>query len=835
MAFVPPTKLFITLTLLAAVWVWAAAAAGGSVTPCSAQGQPYTACAASWKHKGPGTYVGFPGTDQANAGAIQVVAKGPGSDVMVGSVNGGIWKTTDIYAKRPAWEPVLDGQPISCGSISALAYAPANNSIVYGGCGGSTSSEMGTDWNVLNNGDWGGVMISTDAGKSWSMTKFPTNFYVTGIVPVGQSTVIVSARSNFFSANDGGIWVTKDKGNSWVRTFQRPVFFLERDSQTGTVYAAVPFSRDDSVWQSKDDGGSWENYSTGLDWSGGRQPFYPCLAISTANKPAVLFVGALTVNPNNPTDTLSDIFWRKLGSDKWTRLSGGPHKLDGDGMPKDRMALLADPAETDTLYVAGNGGNFVYRVNWKENKWTDMWKSDTTNGVAPHADCRNYAWESERDSLLLVTDGGIWMRKKPRGPGGVWIGVNGDIAEMEFYTAAWDGRLNRWIGGAQDNCVQIAASNVGPRSVSHCRVFGDGTLTAADNRHNPSRMYGCTQFLGGLSFFEGDYPGWKKVVLPIDTEWFKDPRNLPFFAHPFALNSQDPNRLVFWANGTEASRPSGFYEAYIPDNATSSKDIQGPKLLLKTPPPTSIYTLVAGGYTNGLSDPNVLVGMNGTHLLHKSSTLNGKLFVHKLPQRFAEPIILNQYKGGQAVLGPLSHWKTVSLAVSPADSQTVAVTGWPETLLVNADGSEGVWLSSNGGKNWIQITGNLIEASGTVARARPAGILFVPIPGVSTAILIGTVTGVFVSWTDVAHRGLWSRLGLCSDFPLVVVPTISYEHYSDTIVVGSLGRGVYTLHAATQELLKSREQQDKSTCVVPPYIPRENNTLAAAYFPPQEE
>src|SRR5689334_8120684 len=45
-----------------------------------------------------------------------------------GSVNGGVWETTD--AGR-TWRPIFDGQPI--GSVGALALAPSNPRVVYVG------------------------------------------------------------------------------------------------------------------------------------------------------------------------------------------------------------------------------------------------------------------------------------------------------------------------------------------------------------------------------------------------------------------------------------------------------------------------------------------------------------------------------------------------------------------------------------------------------------------------------------------------------------------------------------------------------------------------------
>ena len=49
---------------------------------------------------------------------------------------------------------------------------------------------------------------------------------------------------------------------------------------------------------------------------------------------------------------------------------------------------------------------------------------------------------------------------------------------------------------------------------------------------------------------------------------------------------------------------------------------------------------------------------------------------HALPLRFADPVIFAYDSEGAYVLGPCSHDRTVSLAVSPYDSALLAVAGW---------------------------------------------------------------------------------------------------------------------------------------------------------------
>jgi hypothetical protein len=187
---------------------------------------------------------------------------------------------------------------------------------------------------------------------------------------------------------------------------------------------------------------------------------------------------------------------------------------------------------------------------------------------------------------------------------------------------------------------------------------------------------------------------------------------------------------------------------------------------------------------------------------------------------------------GEAIVGPVSHGKTVSLSVSPRDSHTVAVTGWP-SIKSNSEGEESVWITQDAGKSWIDVTGNLVAATSTIGKARPSGLLLIDFPELnSSALLVGTVSGVYLTWTDSLTRGLWSRLGSCAELPLVMVPALSYEHYSDTLVAGTMGRGVFTLHSAKKALLRARMQQESGNCDVksPPWQP----SSSAQYFPGQD-
>ena len=68
---------------------------------------------------------------------------------------------------------------------------------------------------------------------------------------------------------------------------------------------------------------------------------------------------------------------------------------------------------------------------------------------------------------------------------------------------------------------------------------------------------------------------------------------------------------------------------------------------------------------------------------------------------FAAPVTM-QYDpalDGARILGPVTHGRTVSLAVSPADSRVVAVTGW--STVTSNGGSEHVFLSRDAGTRFV--------------------------------------------------------------------------------------------------------------------------------------
>jgi photosystem II stability/assembly factor-like uncharacterized protein len=147
-------------------------------------------------------------------GRVVAVAGVPGDSTTFyfGSVNGGIWKTTDAGT---VWTPIFDGQPV--GSIGALAVAPSDTKTIYAGTG---ESDIRSD---LSSGN--GVYKSTDGGTTWIHIGLEDTRQISRIVidPQNPSVVYVGALGHAYGASvyspnqQRGVYKSVDGGAHWAR------------------------------------------------------------------------------------------------------------------------------------------------------------------------------------------------------------------------------------------------------------------------------------------------------------------------------------------------------------------------------------------------------------------------------------------------------------------------------------------------------------------------------------------------------------------------------------------------------------------------------------------
>ena len=138
-----------------------------------------SAVAQTWIDAGPsmiekGTVEGMAAQNDPVYGAVETLAihRTDPNVILLGSVNGGVWKTSNATASNPNWQPVTDFLPSL--SIGALAFDHADPSTIFAGVG-NYSSFFSVGGNQV------GVFVSHNTGATWAPVAGNAPLYNPGI------------------------------------------------------------------------------------------------------------------------------------------------------------------------------------------------------------------------------------------------------------------------------------------------------------------------------------------------------------------------------------------------------------------------------------------------------------------------------------------------------------------------------------------------------------------------------------------------------------------------------------------------------------------------------
>ncbi|MCG8648333.1 MAG: GEVED domain-containing protein [Pirellulales bacterium] len=202
--------------------------------------------------------------DRRVTGAIHTVLAHPTNpDILyIGSVNGGIWKTTNATASIPDWTTNTDF--LDSLSIGAMAFDPTDpsfNTIVAGTARYSSFGGLG--------GERGPIYRTTNGGNTW--TRLPS----AGLLTFGENISGIAARGNTIvvtsSGNAGGIFRSTDGGATFTpisdSDFVSPNdnftdLVVDQSDPTGQrLYAAA-----ESTGGTNTPGGIYRSDNFGVNW-----------------------------------------------------------------------------------------------------------------------------------------------------------------------------------------------------------------------------------------------------------------------------------------------------------------------------------------------------------------------------------------------------------------------------------------------------------------------------------------------------------------------------------------------------------------------------------------
>jgi photosystem II stability/assembly factor-like uncharacterized protein len=365
------------------------------------------------------TYGSGTGSRPAISGRVSSIAVDPGNEshVLVGSAGGGIWETRDGSA---TYHPRTDNQP-SC-AIGAIAFDPANPSVVYAGTGeGNFFRRLGV-----------GLLKSTDGGTSWVLIATSPfsgiGFYDLMVDP--------SNSNRLFAATTGGLFVSTNGGVTWTQQRSQMTWALSIGHLPGggggtqEIFAACA----DGLFGSTDGGATWA-------------------AVALAGAPGGLARMEVAHAPSDPNiayvfaadNAGAAYLWRRnsanaaFGAETLPAVSTGQAWYD--------WFLAVAPNNPDVIYL---GEITAWRGTRAGNNWTWVNIASKTTGDSIHPDQHAIAISpSNPDHIFVGCDGGIFFSPDR---GDTWRAINKGLCITEFEYLAQHPQYDAWlIGGTQDN------------------------------------------------------------------------------------------------------------------------------------------------------------------------------------------------------------------------------------------------------------------------------------------------------------------------------------------------------------------------------------------------
>ncbi len=150
----------------------------------------------------------------------------------MGSVGGGVWKTTNCCTANTTWTVTTDSPLLTSISIDTLAIDPNNHLTIYAGTGDLNygSFSMGSQ----------GILMSTDGGNTWTVLGAsifgPDYTQPAGNYPqydaVGKVRVDPNNSNNIVAGTKKGLWFSYDQGQTWTNCLTNS-FTSQRQDITG--------------------------------------------------------------------------------------------------------------------------------------------------------------------------------------------------------------------------------------------------------------------------------------------------------------------------------------------------------------------------------------------------------------------------------------------------------------------------------------------------------------------------------------------------------------------------------------------------------------------------
>ncbi|MBL8999823.1 MAG: hypothetical protein JNK25_01650 [Phycisphaerae bacterium] len=733
--------------------------------------------AQTWQGLGPGPALdgqieGMGAQRNPATGAVRIAAPHPvDPEVMyAGTVNGGIWKTTNALSPSPNWVPLTDYESsLSIGALEFDLLDFTHQTLVAGMGRFSSLSSLG--------GARSGLLRTTDGGETWTPlgTVALAERNISGLAVLGETILVAvntGTQPGLYRSGDTGLTFQYLSGNGSSGLPSGAVTAVKADpARFGFFYCTV-IGANGGVYRSNSFGQLWTNITAGQNGSviGLNNAGNAKIALHSSPGHDIVYVSVVRGGQLNGVYRSADrgVDWESLGFPT-TPEDTCDVGINPGGQGNIHQSLAADSVNPNIVYVGGDrqpttncdGGFFPNSIGARDYsgrlfrfdrerppgmQWQTLTHEDTGSNSSPHADSRSLSMNPLGD-LIESDDGGIYKRLNPRSPGSDWTSIIGNMAVGEFHSAQWDRLSGVAFGGTQD-CGTSEQEFEGSYEW-RTAYGGDGGKVAVDySEPGVSIRYGSFQYLGAFN---------RRTVSPSNTL-------LGFEYLAIIVAGTDPPRSAFDLDSPQFYSPITVNRAFGPGMGflTSRRVFvsynRGDLVYDLGAPGGTPSAIVLGGRRNGEDNPHAIwVGCTNSRLVFRD-TFSGVLTQ------------ITNYPGA-------SNQTIRGIATDPEDYGTVIV----------ADNTQ-VYLSRNLGAFWSNITGDLNTAQNT---REPAirWVEFVVSPVFGRRIVVAGTNGVFS--TSASGPGVWTSVG--EGLPKCPIREVRYDEVDDLLIAATLGRGVWML------------------------------------------
>ena len=429
-----------------------------------------------WVERGPGNVAG------RTRGLIVDPDDATGDTWFIGTVGGGVWKTTNAGASWTNLTPDLPNL-----AVSAIAMAASDHDVIYAGTGESF-------YNIDTiNGD--GMFKSTDRGQSWFPLASTTgnldfnNVARILVDPANENVVLAATTTGRYKESihpESQIMKSTDGGATWSQVFvetelggagrvKKVQQLVATPGNFAVQYAGVD---EKGILKSTDAGDTWTYSNSGITDIVGRFE----LAISPVN-PSLVFASAEGSSHSELwVSTNAGATWNET-----TATGSEPNWLGGQGWYDN--TILCNPDDPTIVYV---GGIYLWQL---DVNLTTFERSATFLTSAVHVDHHNIVVAPDGGGgwrLLNANDGGLGLSTS--GASGWSRPING-LVTTQFYGVDKRPGASAYAGGMQDNNTWFSDPDPVATSAWHFAIGGDGYETSW-KFDDPTHIIGGSQYNG---------------------------------------------------------------------------------------------------------------------------------------------------------------------------------------------------------------------------------------------------------------------------------------------------------------------------------------------------